>query len=559
MAIPQPNPASWTSSPTFPARARLAAGCQADQAVVQRDPARAEPQGIRPRSRTQPASLERYPDGSSDGAACGDRGRAMGSTRRASSAVRARTSSWACSRMPTSARATRRSTRSTASCSTASPCWPTARRPWSRPSADLRADVDAILALVTERTKPVVSSPIPNNPTGTYLPIDEVRTPARRAAGRHAARARCRLLPSTCAATITKPASSSSRRRHNTVMTRTFSKIYGLAALRLGWAYCPPEVADVLNRIRGPFNLSAPALAAGVAAIDRQRARGAAPPTTRNGAVVSAEHREARAQGDAERGELRARPLSEGDKAQRACGRRVPEVARASSCAASAPTACPNALRMTIGTGTDNKRCMAALGRFHAGHRVMSPAPPEKQGMPEADVRPDRPSRHRPHRLLDQPCGAARRARRRRSSAARARPRRVDTALKTRPRRQGLCRARLKPCRAPTSSSSARRSARARRIAADDRPASRAGRHPDRRRLGQGRGRARRRSAHARGRALHCRASDRGHRAIGPRGGFRRAVRRPLVHPDARRGRPTTAPSPSSKPSGRRSAPTSRS
>ena len=50
-------------------------------------------------------------------------------------------------------------------------------------------------------------------------------------------------------------------------MTRTFSKIYGLAALRLGWAYCPAHVADVLNRIRGPFNVGAPAIAAGVAAI----------------------------------------------------------------------------------------------------------------------------------------------------------------------------------------------------------------------------------------------------------------------------------------------------
>ena len=53
----------------------------------------------------------------------------------------------------------------------------------------------------------------------------------------------------------------------NTVMTRTFSKIYGLAALRLGWAYCSAAVADVLNRTRGPFNVNAPAIAAGVAAL----------------------------------------------------------------------------------------------------------------------------------------------------------------------------------------------------------------------------------------------------------------------------------------------------
>jgi len=54
-------------------------------------------------------------------------------------------------------------------------------------------------------------------------------------------------------------------------MTRTFSKIHGLAALRLGWAYCPAAIADVLNRVRGPFNVSAPAIAAGCAAIADRR------------------------------------------------------------------------------------------------------------------------------------------------------------------------------------------------------------------------------------------------------------------------------------------------
>ncbi len=54
----------------------------------------------------------------------------------------------------------------------------------------------------------------------------------------------------------------------NVVMTRTFSKIYGLGGLRLGWAYCPKDIAGVLNRMRGPFNVSAPAMAAGVAALD---------------------------------------------------------------------------------------------------------------------------------------------------------------------------------------------------------------------------------------------------------------------------------------------------
>jgi histidinol-phosphate aminotransferase len=53
----------------------------------------------------------------------------------------------------------------------------------------------------------------------------------------------------------------------NVVMTRTFSKIYGLAGLRVGWAYCPAKVADVLNRIRGPFNVNVPAQCAAAAAL----------------------------------------------------------------------------------------------------------------------------------------------------------------------------------------------------------------------------------------------------------------------------------------------------
>jgi histidinol-phosphate aminotransferase len=51
-------------------------------------------------------------------------------------------------------------------------------------------------------------------------------------------------------------------------MLRTFSKIYALGGLRLGWAYCPPAIADVLNRVRGPFNVSAAAQAAGIAAVE---------------------------------------------------------------------------------------------------------------------------------------------------------------------------------------------------------------------------------------------------------------------------------------------------
>ena len=134
------------------------------------------------------------------------------------------------------------------------------------PETDLRTDIAQILARVTERTK-VVFLANPNNPTGTYAPIDEVRALREK-------------LPAHVLLVLDAAYAEYVRRNDyeagielvattpNTVMTRTFSKIHGLAGLRLGWAYCPEGVADALNRIRGPFNVSTPALAAGVAAIE---------------------------------------------------------------------------------------------------------------------------------------------------------------------------------------------------------------------------------------------------------------------------------------------------
>ena len=129
--------------------------------------------------------------------------------------------------------------------------------------------VDNILKCVTPRTK-VVFLANPNNPTGTYLPFDEVKR-------LHAGLAKTTLLILDAAyAEYVKRNDYESgielvATSENVVMTRTFSKIYGLAGLRLGWAYCPAHVADVLNRVRGPFNVSAAAMAAGVAAIEDQK------------------------------------------------------------------------------------------------------------------------------------------------------------------------------------------------------------------------------------------------------------------------------------------------
>ena len=133
------------------------------------------------------------------------------------------------------------------------------------PETNYTADVDAILAAVTPRTK-VVFLANPNNPTGTYLPFDEVK---RLHAG----------LPPQVLLVLDAAYAEYVRRNdyasglelvataENVVMTRTFSKIYGLAALRLGWMVGPAHIVDAVNRIRGPFNVNAPAIEAGVAAI----------------------------------------------------------------------------------------------------------------------------------------------------------------------------------------------------------------------------------------------------------------------------------------------------
>lgn len=130
---------------------------------------------------------------------------------------------------------------------------------------DLRADVDAILAAVTPRTK-IVFLANPNNPTGTYITDEDIR---RLHAGLPAHV--LLVLDGAYAEYVRRNDYSSGMElvsaNENVVMTRTFSKIHGLAALRIGWMYAPAHIIDTLNRVRGPFNVNAPAIAAGAAAI----------------------------------------------------------------------------------------------------------------------------------------------------------------------------------------------------------------------------------------------------------------------------------------------------
>jgi histidinol-phosphate aminotransferase len=141
----------------------------------------------------------------------------------------------------------------------------TGAKPIVAAEKEFTADVDAILKLVTPKTK-VVFLANPNNPTGTYIPFDEVKRlhsglPANVLLVLDAAYAEY-VSRNDYESGIELVATS-----ENVVMTRTFSKIYGLAALRLGWMVGPAHVIDAINRIRGPFNVNAPAIAAGIAAI----------------------------------------------------------------------------------------------------------------------------------------------------------------------------------------------------------------------------------------------------------------------------------------------------
>ena len=133
------------------------------------------------------------------------------------------------------------------------------------PERDLTADVDALLAAVTPATR-ILFLANPNNPTGTYLPFDAVRRlhaglPPRVLLVLDAAYAEY-VRRNDYAAGLELVAEA-----RNVVMLRTFSKVYGLANLRVGWMVGPPEVVDAVNRIRPPFNVNGAAVAAGAAAV----------------------------------------------------------------------------------------------------------------------------------------------------------------------------------------------------------------------------------------------------------------------------------------------------
>ena len=227
---------------------------------------------------------------------------------------------------------------------------------------DETANVDAILAAVTDRTK-IVFLANPNNPTGTYLPFQEVKR-------LHAALPRHVLL-------VLDAAYAEYVRRNdyeagvelvaaneNVVMTRTFSKIHGLGGARIGWVYAPTHIVEVLERMRGPFNVNAVAIEAGVAAMkDRAHVETTVAHNAQWLAWLTAELTGLG---------LRVTPsvgnfiLIHFPEAEKHSGARADDYlsARGYILRRVAGYGFPNALRMTVGTEEANRGVVAALTEF---------------------------------------------------------------------------------------------------------------------------------------------------------------------------------------------------
>ena len=128
-----------------------------------------------------------------------------------------------------------------------------------------RNSLKNFIGAITKKTK-IVYIANPNNPTGTYLNKDELNKFILKIPKKILL-----VIDAAYAEYITKKDYSSGidlvKKNNNVIMTRTFSKIYGLAGLRLGWAYCPKYIVDIFNKVRMPFNINKVAMEAGVTAL----------------------------------------------------------------------------------------------------------------------------------------------------------------------------------------------------------------------------------------------------------------------------------------------------
>ncbi len=231
------------------------------------------------------------------------------------------------------------------------------------PERERRVDVDAILAACGPRTR-LVFLANPANPTGTMIAEAEV---ARLAEGLPP---QALLVLDGAYAEYVEGFDGHAglvAARDNAVMTRTFSKIYGLGGLRIGWGFGPRAVIEVLNRVRGPFNLSVAQLEAAAAAVrDRAHVARCRDENTRLRALLTAR--------------LRALGLGCDDSAANFVLARFPSAAAAAACDAAlraegiivrrvASYGFPEALRITVGDEAGTQRVAEAIAR-HLGGRA---------------------------------------------------------------------------------------------------------------------------------------------------------------------------------------------
>jgi histidinol-phosphate aminotransferase len=231
------------------------------------------------------------------------------------------------------------------------------------PERNLTADVDAMLAAVGPRTR-LVFLANPNNPTGTMVPAAEV---ARLRAG--LPEEVLLVLDSAYAEYVTRPDYDPGvalvDAGTNTVMTRTFSKVFGLGGVRLGWCYAPPAVIDILNRVRGPFNVNAMALAAGIAAL-------AEPGWVERSVAHNEEWRARLSEGLRGLG-ITVHPsegnfiLADFGTAERAAAADAALKSRGLIVRAMGAYSLPQALRITIGTAEECRMVQEALAGFMQG------------------------------------------------------------------------------------------------------------------------------------------------------------------------------------------------
>lgn len=231
------------------------------------------------------------------------------------------------------------------------------------PERNLTADVDAILAAVSATTR-LVFLANPNNPTGSLLPYAEL---ARLRAGLPAEV--LLVLDAAYAEYVDRadydPGIRLVNETDNTVMTRTFSKIFGLGGMRIGWAYGPPAVIDVFNRVRAPFNVSIAAQAAAIAAL-------AEPGWVEKGKAHNLEYRPKLAAGLTEAG-IKVWP-SEGNFVLADFGARARAEAADDHMRGRGVIArrvggygLPHCLRITVGTAEEVQAVIDALSEFMSG------------------------------------------------------------------------------------------------------------------------------------------------------------------------------------------------